>query len=416
MPITFNDFSGMETAAKYEHSQYVAGTWDTTQGAPGHNGGIEGSQSLLAGASGISSAGAAIQDFIIFGGYFSLDTLSTLGTKWTTPFIVSTDAADGFKVEFDVNGDFRLVDSTQTTVATFSTGLAIKTWYFLEARCDMLSSGNIKIWIREENGNETVVADLGGDFSPSSGTDIVAALQGAATGEKVRHFSYYLMNGSTAESDRLKRFEVLYYTGGEENSNVPDDGGDNLSSGTVWKQMFALPYTGISNAKYAGTSALAGAVDADTEGGGRSCDGPGPAGDGRIDDYSQILAAQYHCRGIVDNAIPAATFDYGNDGGAASDINTIALPFVSKGTDGGVRISYPNMSDAAHPGASERFRLGMTHPSFFGSYDVTMIDTSAALLHQPDEVVGGFLGLVGDDGGAVGQGGMLCGSGGGLVS
>lgn len=236
-------------------------------------------------------------NYLIYGFYIYLEDITPtleyrlfcVGRNFDLDPTTNTQVNASLILETD--GDLRLVDTADSTVATATSPFTASTWHRVEVRViPGTPSGEVQVWVDGTDiysGNQTV------DTGSSAYADIAgAAVMGsdAETGDVFVYFAgAYCMMNSTAASDRLDSdFEVIGPYQNTAITGATPDAGNNLDgNGTNWATTQEIPFSDetpdTDAAEYDGTP-LSGTIHYDA--GTRS----GPNGDSRIDGTSNIKA------------------------------------------------------------------------------------------------------------------------------
>ncbi len=284
----------------------------------------------------------------------------------------------------ETDGDVRVEDDDDATIATISSPFTVDTWHKIDVRyLPGTTDGEVQIWVDnvEVLANQTGLnldafalmdnASVGG--SPTSGEDVFFA--GAA-----------VIINSSAASDRIDGdFEILgpYQHDVSGAGTGPDDDGGNTGAGgdaldgdgDDFSTTSDIPFSDETQdtdlAEYDGTP-LDGSLYCD--GGGSKS---GPSGDGNVDGDSNIKSAQYTFR--AERGTGGGTthsFYFGNsaDAGGSAGKHDQTL------TTGPVNYTVVSEDAAVMPLSTEFARVGF---GVVGAQNMYMHDMVCTLLHVP---------------------------------
>jgi hypothetical protein len=198
-----------------------------------------------------------------------------------------------FTLILETDGDIRLVDDSNGTVATATTPLSADTWHRVEIRTLIhATTGEVQVWVDGTDifgGNQTSITMV----TDTEAWWFVGGLN-AEIGDVYTFFAGgYCMINSTAASDRLDSdFEVVGpYQSTDFSGRTPDNGDalDDSGAGADWANVNDIPFSDETRdtdaVEYEGSGALAGSIDYDN---GPTNTRAGPNGDSRVDSDAAI--------------------------------------------------------------------------------------------------------------------------------
>lgn len=331
---------------------------------------------------------------IIFGIWFRFSDLSP-----TTEYVfcalsdnggrtVLSETAHSLSFVLETDGDVRVRDNNDATIATIADPFTVDTHHRLEFRFlpDTTTdpdNGEVQIWLDgvEILSNQTVL-----DLSTYGVMDFIMVGGSPTSGESVYFAGAYAIVNSAAASDRLDAdFEIVGpYSIGQtgaspdnngDNDGTPDTDGDDLDGdGALWETTAEIPFSDETQdtdlAEYDGTP-LDGSCYCD--GGTRG----GPSGDGDVDGDSNIKSAQYTFR--AERGTGGGTthsFYFGNQ----TDAGGSAGKHVRLITTGPVNYTVVSENAAVMPLSSQNARMGF---GVAGAQNMYMHEMVCTLLHVP---------------------------------
>ncbi len=220
-------------------------------------------------------------------------------------------------VEFRANGVARLTGLLGATLGDSATNIIkLNNWHYIEIWFEHLDPADAKLFVDGVEVVSVSAVDLVG-----LGTDLLNCTLGGEADDQWFD-DFYFMSGATGSGDRLGPVEV-YMKQGAQAGTTPDtsDLADTVLDEGTWQGASETPLdeeTQTAAASYT-EGAAAGVVYANGSG-----DKLGPAGDDRFTGVT-IVAMKGFWRMARSGGGGTAQFgEIGNDGGAASDIETTA--------------------------------------------------------------------------------------------
>lgn len=235
------------------------------------SGGMEGSQAIGTATDAVTSPAPVSSKETYVGripwkGTFSCQEV-TQGTKYITVgwYWRCTDASpatdnrvwsceDGsggginFSVELETSGDLVL-----SNAFTMISGVVVDTWYRIEFKFNIDSSGEVQVWV-----DGTQVVDTTGNTDLRTNATIQMKWENSI--DEGNHYvsSYYVISDDgaaiTTNDTRLNDFEILVWYDGNASTTSDWDTGDSLNGGT-WANMAAVPVNDSNTGHYALTTA-----------------------------------------------------------------------------------------------------------------------------------------------------------------
>ncbi len=226
-----------------------------------------------------------------------------------------------FSLVLETDGDIRVRDAAEATIATITDPLTVDTWHRFEIRHfpNAGSSAEVQIWL---DGSEILSNQTGETTASHNNTDFVVMAGSPTGGETVFFAGGFAQINSSSASDRLDSdFEIVGpYSIGQASTATPDDdgggtdgGGDDLDgNGTDWATTAEIPFSDETK------DTDAAEYDGDDVDGSCYCDGGtrgGPNLDSNVDGDSNIKNAQYtfRCERGNGGGDPGYTLYFGNN-------------------------------------------------------------------------------------------------------
>ena len=282
---TINDFVGFETGGLEETSAFTGAPFVQTL-VPRPGSGIH--SVLIDKAEDISFTPFSVvadagNDYVIgFGFRFNTDPL--VNSEF---FRLLEDTSVFFSLVLVTSSlDLLIRDANDATIRTVTAPLTVSDWHFVEVYIQHQASGTVEVFIDGVSQGIDTAQDLtdGGTF------DTVTFRHDADTTQFIAIDDFYTLSGASSSADRIGDAQVFKYQSAKA-SATPDDGGDNLDTGT-WDLAGQTPLDNSAGKFIAYTSAGAGAVDSNTADGSPE----GPLNDTRITGELKAMKAVCNMR------------------------------------------------------------------------------------------------------------------------
>ncbi len=314
MALTINNFSGAETGGLEEISSAIGGV--SSSALNPHSGSYA---YRLEDADGIffvpfSVVPDAGDDYVIG---FSLN-LSGVPPSTTIALLRLTDSGGSFFIEVRYNtaGSFQIINALGNSVGASPGGLSAGSGHFIELYFQHAAFGSAELFV---DGDSIISVSLR-DFTDGGTFNNIRFLNTTGSGVDLEIDDFYFLSGATAASDRLGPVEV-YMKQGAQTGTTPDTSAladTTLDEGT-WDLASETPLNEQSQAaapSYTGGTA-AGVVYADGSG-----DKLGPNGDDRFTGVTIKAMKGIWRMARSGGGGTTQVGEIGNDGGAASDIES----------------------------------------------------------------------------------------------